>query len=572
MNLNDQQRAAVESNHPRICIIAGPGSGKTRTLVERIARLLRDGVSASDICAVTFTNAAARELEARINGQPVTVEDLSRPTDTTLRRVVRLGYCGTLHGLMLRYVQQDAAPNKLAVADEEQTEAMLDESIQRLRYTGTKQELRAVLAIGPHGIGRAMSRAEVVAADFWQSMEEAGLIDYESILHRGLRLIQFGDANGNFKHIFVDEAQDSGTMDAAIYEAMPVANKCIVGDYDQSIYGFRGGHPGYLLSLASRPEFEKHYLVGNYRCAGSICEAANLLIGHNTARIPKQTISQTGRDGKVVRMTFDDQPGEIATIGAMLHKLTQQGSANDCAVLLRTNALADAFGSAIAAYGVPVKRRKAAEKPEGWRNAMKLLAVCANPFNDWLMFDWIANRDGVYSAKAAKRVAAEKLCSLNEILLPPWPEHMTTAEALAKLTMEGFNMSVVELFEQAAAALPPDATLTELRFALVDTEATEEHGDGVTVCTIHAAKGREWEAVFLPAFDEQTIPANRDVEEERRLAFVGITRAKGTLLITTARQRPNPWKHRIEECQPSRFIAETQPNAEKSLPAPAIKG
>lgn len=572
MNLNEQQRAAVESNHPRICIIAGPGSGKTRTLVERITRLLREGVSASDICAVTFTNAAARELEARINGQPVTAEDLRVPTDTALRRVVRLGYCGTLHGLMLRYVQQDAAPNKLAVADEEQTEAMLDESIRRFRYTGTKQDLRTVLARGPHGIGRAMTKAEVTAADFWQSMEEAGLIDYESILHRGLRLIQFGDANGHFEHLFVDETQDSGTMDAAIYEAMPVANKCFVGDYDQSIYGFRGGHPTYLISLARRPEFEKHCLVGNYRCARSVCEAANLLIGHNTERIPKQTISHTAREGTVMRTVFNDQPGEIAAIGAMLHKLTQQGSANDCAVLLRTNALADAFANAITAYGVPVKRRKAAEKPEGWRRALKLLAVCANPFNDWLMLDWLSGSAGTETAKSVKRLAAERLCSVNEALPTPWPECRSTAEFTERLTMEGFSLSVVELVEQAAAALPPDSTLTELRFALVDTDATEEQGDGVTVCTIHAAKGREWEAVFLPAFDEQTIPANRDVEEERRLAFVGITRAKNTLVITTAKQRPNPWRRRTEECQPSRFIAETQPQPENSLPSTVTEG
>jgi len=543
MNLNEQQQCAVESRHPRICVIACPGSGKTRTLVERIARLLREGTSASSIAAVTFTNAAARELEERIQR----VFDNSN---------IRLGYCGTLHSLMLRYVHQDAAPNRLAVADDEQTEAMLDESIRRLRYTGTKEELRAVLATGPHGIDRAMTRPQVVAADFWQAMEEAGLIDYESILHRGLRLIQFGDANGDFEHLFVDETQDSGMMDAAIYEAMPVPNKFFVGDFDQSIYAFRGGKPEYLLSLAQRTDFERHELTGNYRCAGRICEAANRLIANNAARLPKETVSQTGQDGTVQMTSFPDQPAEIAAIGATIHRLMQNGSASDCAVLLRTNALVDAFAAAIAAYGVPVKRRKAAEKPDGWRKALKLLAVCANPFNDWLMLDWLKVSVGPETAKAIKRLAAERLCSVNEALPTPWPECRSFSEFTERLTMEGFSLSVVELVEQAAATLPPNATLTELRFALVETDATEEQGDGVTVCTIHAAKGREFESVFLPAFDDGTIPANRDVEEERRLAFVGITRAKSTLVISTAKQRPNHWKRRLEECQPSQFITE----------------
>jgi DNA helicase-2/ATP-dependent DNA helicase PcrA len=280
MQLNPEQQRVVESDSRCRVVIAGPGSGKTRTLVEAIAKLIRDGTPSRAIAAVTFTNAAARELERRIQ-------------ETFFNNTLRLGYCGTLHGLLLRWIQA-TSDNRLSIADEQQTEAMLAESIARLRFTGTKEAVRELLMRGPQfAPGRSLTRTELVAADFWQTMQSAGLLDFDAILHRGLRLLRDGAAGREFTHLFVDETQDSGEMDALIYDAMPTPLKTFFGDSDQSVYGFRGGRPEYLMRLARSEASATFYLRGNYRCGSAICAAANRLIENNTDRLDKWTVSAT---------------------------------------------------------------------------------------------------------------------------------------------------------------------------------------------------------------------------------------------------------------------------------------
>lgn len=550
MTLNHEQEAAAASRHPRRVIIAGPGSGKSRTLCGAVERAVAHGADPHRICVVTFTNESARELERRLMGETPPAE-----SENPMRRVFRPGYCGTLHGLMLRYVKRKTGGN-IAVADEEQAEAMLRGSMTRLRFNGTKSSVVEVIERGPDALGKTMTRAEVVAHDYWQEMAAAGLVDYDSLLHRGLALVKSGEAGGEFTHLFVDETQDSGTIDALIYAAMPTENKFLVGDYDQSIYGFRGGKPEYLLSVARSPEWECHRLDGNYRCDERICSVANALIALNAGRIPKATVSKTLHPGIVRARVFDNQADEIAGAAMMLREVSELGCPyENSAVLLRSNALVDVFAKGIAAMGVPVKRRKVVERPEGWQDAKRFLAMLANPFNDWLVCEWLSRNKGADEVRRVRRLAAERYCSVNEVLSNPWPHPCAVQQALAEMTMRGFSLGIIEVVEHALATLPPDAGLLELCFAL-NTDAIDEQGAGVTVSTIHAAKGREWGTVILPAFDQQVIPASRDVEEERRLAFVAFTRAKVQLVVTTAASRPDPFTKRTERATPSNFIAE----------------
>ena len=431
---------------------------------------------------------------------------------------------------------------------------MIDASIRRLRYTGTKEALNEVLARGPHGISRAMSREEVVAADFWQEMESAGLLDFDSILHRGWHLIRIGVAGNEFFHLLVDETQDTGRMDWKIYEAMPTPNKYYVGDTDQSIYGFRGGSPEFLTALATAPGTEAHYLNGNYRCGEFICDAANAVVSNVANRLPKRTESQTGEAGTVTATAYDNQAAEIVGIATRLHGVNYE----DCAVLLRLNKHVEIYAAGLAAMGVPVRRRQTEDRPAYWRDAKQLVALCANPDNDWLAYDWICKSVGRDAAQEAKRHAAEDLTTINEVIPEPMKHGMNIAEAIVELGKARCSKAAIEAIEQLAAQLDGSATLNDLLIAIhSDTTATDD-GSGVVVGTIHGSKGREFSTVFLPAFEQGIIPANRDVDEERRLTFVGMTRAKAALHVSHAARRPNLYTKVIEAAEPSQFVSEAE--------------
>lgn len=539
-----EQLEAISSDAPKIAVIAGPGSGKTRTLIERIIYLKGIGKAVPhQIACITFTNEAAWEVERRLSvpfgDSAGNIEDV---------RPFGLGYCGTVHGFILRLLKEHGKliglKGKIAVMDEQQQTRFIEQVIADMKIKVPMKLIREQLAKGPEMFmsvfKKDLSDSEIVAHTYFQRMISASLLDFDSILQFGAILIQKMGKEGigvPFTHIFWDEFQDSGVEDMAILSGLTIPNKFIVGDPDQSIYGFRGGNPKHIIGLVNDPAWHVVKLEDNFRCDAAITKAANSLISRNPGRIDKQTISKTGMEGKVWTFRTDTESLELR---GLAEDINAQSDARQCAVLVRSNALADTFAKGLEGFGIKVSRKEKTEKPPGWFQARGLINLFANPDNDLLAFDFLAQSHDKKFASRIKLEALSKFTSINRHYLKI-PQDMKISEVPSALAKSGIGPEAIERINVAIAGLPEGATLAELSFALGDEELhRKEVGEGITVTTMHSAKGREWDCVYLPAFEDGCCPLkskSANIEEERRLAFVAITRAKRRLCVSFSKMR-----------------------------------
>lgn len=249
MNMTSQQKAAVDSDASSILLVAGAGTGKTTVFIQRIRHLIHEGARPESIAAVTFTNSAAKEIEARLNvGDPV-----------------RLGYIGTLHSFMLRLLQKHGATiglsHRLTVLDAVESEAMLEQCVTRLKFKGTRKLLDAAVANGVNWARRAghetMTPVERVAYEYFYQLLTTGSLTYDMILELGLELLSDPQVQKSmlaYERLLVDESHDCADIDFQILDAMPFKTRFYVFDYDQKIYSWRNnsGDSKYLYDLSLR--------------------------------------------------------------------------------------------------------------------------------------------------------------------------------------------------------------------------------------------------------------------------------------------------------------------------------
>jgi DNA helicase-2/ATP-dependent DNA helicase PcrA len=538
-SLNSAQERAVTSEAPIILCLAGPGSGKTWTLVERLQYKIDCGVNPGGFAVITYTNAAADEIRQRVSNRNHLGECL--------------GYCGTLHGFLLRELER-ARGQRLTVLDAEREEEFLALIRDEVRYKGTREALAREIAKGPQLLpaGARLTIQEIAACRFFNRLKASNLVTFDLILHQGRDLVvNHPDRIGKYSHLFVDEYQDSGNIDAEIYMGLPIANKFFVGDPDQAIYSFRGGDVENILDLTHNPQVEVICLEDNYRCGQSICQAAQLLIEHDPGRPPKRTRSATGQSSYIMVSPYDTEGDERA--GLIRTLLDVRGG--EVAVLVRTNWLARQFTQSLTAAGIKIAAKTRRELPPDWAQAKLLLALLNDPENDDLAFWYLDHRHGRREASRARLEANAAGLSVNQhsLKIPA----VGLGEIGPYLTHTGVTSASMEVIAQAIGLLPSGANLSELLLALQEIERHEEEiGEGVMVTTVHSAKGREWDVVFLPAFEQEIIPGKLgELEEERRLAFVAITRAKTELHISYAESR-TPQFGGPRTATPSQFIQE----------------
>lgn len=539
--LNAAQLQAINSDHPRILTIAGPGSGKTRVLIERINRLCSTGTDPARIVAITYTNSAADEMRSR----------LEHSSD--------IGFVGTLHSFMLRLVQQNAnalgySSPRLAVLSETQADELLERCATEVHYTGTKKDLAAAVASRVV----AYTPAVLAACRFQNALRRNSLVTFDTLLADGLRLCRTENAIGflDYDHLLVDEYQDACDLHAGIYRSLRIPNFFAVGDPDQSIFGFLGSNVSNIVELANDPEFEVIHLEANYRCGQAICDAANNLIGHNQGRVEKATVSATGSTGDVDVSAFMNEQAERRAITA---KLLGSYSDLSCAVLLRSNILVDEWVNALEYAGIPIARRIDSTMPEDWAFVRQAVALMVDPSNQWLAQQYLSSQFGHEHAEKLRlaATAAGKPLEVAEI-----PAGLQISRYGLTLAQIGASPESIELVETAVDTLPPDSTGSDLLLAISQTDESQEVGDGVWVGTYHGAKGREFDAVFLPCCEQEIIPGtgkNRSLEEERRLFYVGLTRARHQVTISYARERkPAYGRPKPVPATPSQFISEIQ--------------
>lgn len=579
------QREAIETDHPLVLVLAGPGSGKTKTTVDRVLRLFENGQRIERIAAITFTNAGARELESRIQSHYMHADQVDRP------QVTRLGFSGTLHSFCLKILREHGGflgyGARLSVISPESATDLLASKAQTLGCKSPLKDLLALKAKGRPPRGGRLSVDETVVATYYDELREAGIVDFDVILSEAAELLRSSEAcaavSAEFDHLLVDEFQDAASIDHSIYAALRIPNKFFVGDPDQQIYGFRGAWLEGILALARNAACQVIKLETNFRSHEEICFAAQRLIEHNRDRVAKRTISAKGAGGAVeVLPPFETEGAEIGGVAARIkHELWDDGEdaslQMSIAVLARTNSIAAAHAQTLAACGIPVVAREKSDIPADWIFARSVVELLVNPDNDTLAEFYLSAlyakrgatpKEAREAAHAARRAANNASKSLNAATL-----HLERARSAAGVVarLEAMNVSRESrmLAAERLRDLPGDASALDLALAIGATRdsSKEPAGDGVHVLTIHGAKGREFDAVFVVGFEENVIPGraarirgddaarDRAIEEERRLAYVAVTRARKHLYVTSSKSRPTPWGE-IVASAPSRFLAE----------------
>jgi DNA helicase-2/ATP-dependent DNA helicase PcrA len=621
--LNPPQREAVLTTEGPVLVLAGAGTGKTAALTARLAHLIGSRRAwPSQILAVTFTNKAAREMRARVSALSGGALE-GMPWLGTFHSVAArmLRSHAELVGLQANFTILDT-DDQLRVLKPLIQAANLDEKrwparqlaglIDRWKNRGwTPRQVDA-----GESEALAAGRGAELYMQYQERLRTLNACDFgDLLLHMLVILRNHSDVleayRNRFRYILVDEYQDTNQ---AQYEwlkllADPRRNLCVVGDDDQSIYSWRGAEVANIL------RFEKDFpgakiirLEQNYRSTSHILAAADGLIAHNAGRLGKTLWTDAGEGEKVQVIGVWDGPEEARRVGEEIEALSREGrTLDDAAILVRAQFQTREFEERFIAIGLPyqiIGGFRFYERAE-IRDAIAYFRLIQSPADD-LAFERIVNtpKRGLGDKAVATMhqqarltqepllIAAAHLLDSDELTsqarrslgnfvgdLGRWREMASTLPhpELARIVLEESGYTAMLQADRSAEAAGRLENLTELTRAMEEYEtlgAFLEHvslvmdndeartGEKVTIMTIHAAKGLEFDTLFLPGWEEGVFPSQRSLdegglaslEEERRLAYVAITRARRrcTILHAANRRIYGQWTSSI----PSRFLAE----------------
>ncbi len=630
--LNPEQSDAVLSTEGPLLVLAGAGTGKTRVLTTRIAHILTQRMAwGSQILAVTFTNKAAAEMKKRIHEQVPSLDGLP--------------WMGTFHSIAARILRQhaelvDLKPTFTILDTDDQIrlikQLLVAENIDEKRWPA--RQFAGMLDAWKN---RGLLPKDVPAADsgffangkggklyydYQARLKTLNAADFGDLLLECIRLFRenpevLAEYHRKFKYMLVDEYQDSNTAQylwlrlLAQGKPAPEANICVVGDDDQSIYGWRGAEVDNIL------RFEKDFpgakvikLERNYRSTANILKAASTVIAHNEGRLGKTLFTDVAEPGEPLSFTqVYDSEEEARTIGEEIEQYQRAGEPlNSMAVLVRASfqmrELEERFITLGLNYRV-VGGPRFYERKE-IRDALAYLRLVAQPADD-LAFERIINvpKRGLGDSTVKMLMEAARhqnvpLLTATRMLIETEelkPKQRTTLRALVSQfdnwAYRGENLPPYQLVEQILEEsgymdmLTADKSvesqgrkenLKELsrsmeefetlggfleHISLVMDRDSADASDAVTIMTLHSAKGLEFNTVFLPGWEDGTFPSQRSMdesgraglEEERRLAYVGITRGRKRVRISAAQNRRihGLWQSAI----PSRFVDELPPDA-----------
>ncbi|MGB5221312.1 MAG: UvrD-helicase domain-containing protein [Polyangiales bacterium] len=631
MRLNEEQRAAVEHGEGPLLVLAGAGSGKTRVITARIARLLRAGVHPGAILAVTFTNKAANEMRERI-GATVGKDAASRI------------WLSTFHSFGVRFVREEAKAlglgSRFTIFDQGDSLGVVRELLRTESTADRRLDAQAILSRISLWKNAMLSPEEVRAKDDEYDQAAASIYgDYESTL-TSMHAVDFDDLvtkpvallrarpgirhkwRTRFEHILVDEFQDTNVaqLDLVRLLSNERGNVCVVGDDDQSIYGWRGACVDNIL------DFERHFpgavvtkLEQNYRSRASILNVANAAIGQSTKRPYAKALKAVRDAGSPVRLCALQEPQEEAKfVAAEIGNIQKDGvDPREIAVLYRSNTQAKLLEEELRVAGIPYRvfgGTKFFDRKE-IKDGIAYLRVALNPRDD-LSLRRIVNTParglGAQSLRYVFDYATEHRMSLSRALRNAEkiqslsPRAQTSAGRLAdaiETASKGFRAGryaeTAATFLHSVGMIQDDADQSpdakrrraNVQFLVRSVERLESRagadrealqhllhqialdsndddapdpGRQVTLSSLHSAKGLEFSVVFLIGCVEGVLPHARttdpritdasvaDLEEERRLFYVGVTRARDVLYLTRHKERVH--RGRLLKISPSRFL------------------
>ena len=632
--LNPMQQKAVAQKDGAVLILAGAGSGKTGALTVRIASMLEHGIRPYNILAITFTNKAAKEMRDRVDALAgAAAQDIWISTfHSTCVRILR------------REIDKIGYSKDFSIYDADDQEKVMKEVFKELNMSITdklftvRSAVSAVSHLKEEMISWEDYLKEVDKADIrsWKisRVYEAyqtrllrnNALDFDDLIYKTVYLFRtrpdvLNAYQERFKYIMVDEYQDTNTSQYELVRllAAKYGNLCVVGDDDQSIYGWRGANIRNIL------DFEKDFpnasvikLEQNYRSTKNILSAANSVIRNNKSRKDK-TLWTENNTGSVIHVFRSENDIEEAVfVSETIDKNAIGGKANysDFAVLYRTNAQSRAIEDRFVKKGIPYKlfggvRFYERKEIKDILAYLKLIDNSADTVAIKRIINVPKRGIGEKSIETAERIAVERNISLFSALgragecpelnargkklrdfynficsLKKRAESLQVHELIAAVAEEtGYKaeleadgtddamMRIENIDEFTAKAVEfekttEDATLSAFleEIALVaDIDSYNENDDAVVLMTLHSAKGLEFPYVFMVGMEEGLFPGSRaissgdpnDMEEERRLCYVGITRARKELFLTYALHRMQHGQ--IQYNAPSRFLAELPP-------------
>jgi DNA helicase-2/ATP-dependent DNA helicase PcrA len=611
-----------------LLIFAGAGSGKTRVLTHRIAYVLANrDVRPHEVCAVTFTNKAAKEMRTRI--------------EVLLGGSTSGMWIGTFHALGARILRRDGTaigiPSSFSIYDEADRAAAMRraiaaEDIDDKRFPVSK--VGHAISAAKNELLDAVSYADRYGGQYWEAtvarvfaayeaeMRAADALDFDDLLVRTVQLLRDSDGvredyQTRFRHLFVDEYQDTNLAQYVMVKLLAERhrNLTVVGDDDQAVYGWRGADVRNILNFErDYPDATRVTLEQNYRSTQTILDAAHAVIKQNTDRAAKKLWTEAGA-GEPIRLisVYDEQEEALAVCGEIEMLIGREGySLSDCAVLYRTNAQSRAFEDALLRRGIPyrlVGGVRFYERREV-KDVLAYLRLLANP-RDAVSFGRVVNvprrKIGDRTVAEIERTARRKRISPFEVVrgldttteitpaarnalvefgkliddlrglseripLPQFLERVLDDTGYQRMIRDGTPeneerwANVTELVGLAAefADVPPPQGLTQFleNVALVsDVDTLDDSVNGVTLITLHQVKGLEFPVVFIAGMEEGLLPHVRALEEgdagvaeERRLTYVGVTRAQRRLYVLHAFRRHLYGSPQLAEA--SRFLAD----------------
>jgi DNA helicase-2/ATP-dependent DNA helicase PcrA len=646
VSLNPDQLQAVRSLRGPVLVLAGAGSGKTRVVTYRIRELIQHGTAADRILAVTFTNKAAREMLQRTT-------ELLKP-----RRGAPRPEVSTLHSLCVRVLRRHAErlgyPRQFSICDRGDQESFARAALRNIKVDDQKLKPNDFLSLvggwKSRGLGDEAALAgadgdrEQLAALAYEKYQEAlfarGALDFDDLLLCTERLFtRFADVRqqeaARFDQVMIDEYQDTNASQYRIIRALALKhrNLCVVGDDDQSIYGWRGAEVQHILNFKNDwPEALVIRLETNYRSREPILALANTLIANNSTRHDKVLKAHRSGGAAPRFLRFEDETAEANSIVREIAEKTEREDEervplHDFAILFRTNEQPRAFE-------LELRRAKLRYTLVGGQSFfdrkevrdmlayLKLLAFPADELSLLRVINTPSRGIGASTIKALMEVAIGKGKPLGEVLPqaiveadlpPPIAERIRGFVRLidgyrARLESEPSSVVMRALVKEIDYKAELERTCkapaeVEGRYLAVDgvvrsieeyearTEEPTLHGfledtalagrddlgddrqkqSGVTLMTLHSAKGLEFPHVYMVGMEEGLLPHRRviaegnGVEEERRLCYVGVTRAEDTLTLSLSKTRTKWGKARPSI--PSRFLLEMRGEKEKAAQA-----
>ena len=655
MNLNDlnpMQRRAAETLEGPVLILAGAGSGKTRTLTYRVANLLEHGVKAWHILALTFTNKAAREMRERI--ERLAGADAGE------------AWIGTFHSICCRILRRDIEKlgyeRSFTIYDDDDQQRVIKAVLKELDIDEKFLPPKAVSADISDAKNRLLSpdewlqkrggdyrsqKTHDVMTRYEQRLRAANALDFDDLLVKTLQLFVEHPPvleyyQDRFQYVHVDEYQDTNYAQYQLVRLITreSRNLCVVGDDDQSIYGWRGADIRNIL------DFEKDFpdatvikLEQNYRSTANILDAANQIIAHNEGRKEKELWTEDGEGEKITLYAAADERDEAAWICQRIRQLQRGGTPyGSIAILYRMHALSRVLEETLMRAGIPYHvyggtrfydRREV-------RDVLAYLRLIQNPAddislsriinvpkraigdstveqltqyarqNDMSLYAAVAAPPDTLASRARKSVndfsslivsllLAKETLPLSELVQKVIDDSGLIAQYQKEENEE--NQARIENIREFMGAVTEFEQKSEDKslFAFLENVALVTELDNqdsapsfVTMMTLHSAKGLEYDAVFMSGMEEGIFPSARAmqednrVEEERRLCYVGVTRARKLLHLSYARRRMlfNQLQFNAPSCFlqeiPKRLIREEQSSAAQSASygygAPAARG